>query len=220
METIHHINIAIHVLAGSIALMAGLAALIARKGAFWHIRFGRYFTKAVVIVIVTALFGVLVFKRNNFLLVITLLSAYNCYSGLRALKLRGQKPKYYDYLAPMLVMGAACYYLNYINSIGMYWDATVTFSTIGALFVMTVYDLSKVFLSINFLKRAVMYEHVYKMVSAFIALASAFSGTVFPQYKPYSQVLPSVFGFAYIFVIFIRLANQSTASKTLSYQQQ
>jgi hypothetical protein len=139
---------------------------------------------------------------------------------LRALKLRGQKPKYYDYLAPMLVMGAACYYLNYINSIGMYWDATVTFSTIGALFVMTVYDLSKVFLSINFLKRAVMYEHVYKMVSAFIALASAFSGTIFPQYKPYSQVLPSVFGFAYIFVIFIRLANQSTASKTLSYQQQ
>ena len=32
------------------------------------------------------------------------------------------------------------------------------------------------------------------MISAFTALLSAFSGTVFENYQPYSQFLPSVFG--------------------------
>ena len=32
------------------------------------------------------------------------------------------------------------------------------------------------------------------MVAAFTALLAAFVGTVFPQYHPYSQFLPSVFG--------------------------
>jgi hypothetical protein len=34
------------------------------------------------------------------------------------------------------------------------------------------------------------------MVSAFSGLLSAFSGTVFPQFQPYSQILPSVLGTA------------------------
>jgi hypothetical protein len=32
------------------------------------------------------------------------------------------------------------------------------------------------------------------MISAFSGLLSAFTGTVFPQYQPYSQFLPSVLG--------------------------
>jgi hypothetical protein len=38
------------------------------------------------------------------------------------------------------------------------------------------------------------YEHIYKMIGAFTALLSAFSGTVLYAYQPYSQILPSVFG--------------------------
>jgi len=38
------------------------------------------------------------------------------------------------------------------------------------------------------------YEHIYKMVAAFTALLAAAEGTLFPDYTPYSQFLPSVFG--------------------------
>ena len=38
------------------------------------------------------------------------------------------------------------------------------------------------------------YEHLWKLVSTYGALLSAFSGNVLGQYQPYSQFLPSVFG--------------------------
>jgi hypothetical protein len=211
METIHHLNIAVHVIAGSIALIAGLAAAMVAKGGRKHIRLGKYFMWMIVIVIVTALIGVFVFKRNNFLLVITLLSGYNCFSGIRAVKLRGQKPHTIDYLIPILIMASALYYLYYIMSMGLYWSPAITYATIGALFLVTIYDLFKWVLPVTVLQKAVMYEHAYKMVSAFSAITSAFSGTVFPQYKPYSQFLPSVIGFAYIIITFIRLGNRQIA---------
>lgn len=214
MEIVHHINIAIHVLAGTLALIAGFTSVIARKGGKQHIRFGWYFTRMVGVVIVTALIGVFVFKRNNFLLVITLLSFYDCFSGLRALKLNGGKPKTYDYIIPVIVMASALYYIYYISTIGMYWNPSVTYSTIGALFVITIYDLCKFLIPVPVLKKARMYEHTYKMVSALIAITSAFSGTVFPNYKPYSQLIPSLFGFAYIIATFIRLSRKPAPLRT------
>jgi hypothetical protein len=211
MEIIHRINILIHILSGTLALIVGFGAIFTVKGGKWHIRFGQYFKWTIAIVILTGLIGVFVFKRNNFLLVITLLSGYTCFSGIRAVKLKGKKPKKYDYAIALIVISSALYYLYYINSIGMYWAPAVTYSTIGALFIVTFYDLSKRLMSTNTLGKVFMYEHVYKMISAFIAITSAFTGTVFPDYKPYSQLVPSIFGFAYIIVIFIKLStNKST----------
>jgi hypothetical protein len=208
MEDLHHLNILFHVLAGSIALIAGLVALIVRKGSFSHVRFGRYFMRMIIVVIATGLIGVFVFKRNNFLLVITLLSAYNCFSGIRAIRLRGERPSTIDRVVPLIVMAAALYYLYYTRSIGLYWTPVIIYSTIGALFLVTGYDLCKIFFSQSLLQRSSGYEHVYKMVSSFSAITSAFTGTVFPQYQPYSQFLPSVIGLAYIIVTFIGLINK------------
>jgi hypothetical protein len=208
MEVFHHLNILFHVLAGSIALIAGLAALIVRKGSARHIRSGRYFMRMIIVVITTGLIGVFVFKRNNFLLVITLLSAYNCFSGIRVIRLRGQRPAAIDRIIPLIVIAAALYYLYYISSIGLYWNPVIIYSTIGALFLVTGYDLCKIFFSKSLLQKASGYEHVYKMVSAFSGITSAFTGTVFPQYQPYSQFLPSVIGLAYIIVTFIWFSNK------------
>ena len=208
MEDLHHLNILFHVLAGSIALIAGLVALIVRKGSVNHIRFGRYFMRMVIVVIATGLIGVFVFKRNNFLLVITLLSAYNCFSGIRAIRLRGERPATIDRVVPLIVIAAALYYLYYISSTGLYWTPVIIYSTIGALFLVTGYDLYKIFFSQGLLQKSSWYEHVYKMVSAFSGITSAFTGTVFPQYQPYSQFLPSVIGLAYIIVTFIVLINK------------
>lgn len=208
METLHIINIATHVVAGSTALLTGLVALSVKKGGKNHLLFGRVFTWMMGVVILTGLMGVFAFKRNTFLLVLTLLSGYNCFSGIRAVKLGGQKPGSIDYWAPVTVMAAAVYYLYYIHSIGLYWSPVVIYSTIGALFLVTIYDLFKALMPAKLLKKTVIYEHIYKMVSALSGLASAFTGTVFPDHKPYSQFLPSVLGLMCIIVIFIRVGNK------------
>jgi hypothetical protein len=194
----HLTNIVIHVMAGTIALIAGLIAMFVKKGGKIHIASGRYFMWAMIIVIITGLFGVLVFKRNTFLLVITLLAGYNCFSGIRVFKQR----RSIDYIVPLVVMASVCF----IRS--MYWSAVIIYSTIGALLLVTTWDLLKWSMPALFLKRAVMYEHVYKMVSALSALASAFIGTTLPQYKPYSQFLPSMVGLTSIIVIFIMMSNK------------
>lgn len=208
MEPLHHLNIIVHVIAGSLGLIAGMAAIIAGKTSTWHRRLGRVFMWLIVIIIITGIAGVLVFKRNTFLLVLTLLSGYNCFSGIRAIKLQGKRPRILDIIVPLVVMSSAIYYLWYTRSIGLYWAPVIIYSTIGALFLLTLYDLCKTILPLPFLQKAVLYEHAYKMMGAFSGITSAFSGTVFPQYKPYSQFLPSVLGFAFIIVTFIWLSRK------------
>jgi len=204
----HSINIFIHVFAGTLALLAGIVALTAAKGEKTHIRSGRLFAGLVAIVIATGLVGVFVYGRSNFLLVITLLSAYNCFSGIRVIRQKGRPPGPLDNGIAAAVITVALYYLYTSRSAGHYWAPGVTWSTIGALALVTSWDLGRNGFPAAFLKKAVPYEHVYKMVSAFSGLCSAFAGTVFPRYQPYSQLLPSAAALAYIIVIFIRLSNQ------------
>ncbi|SHN10528.1 hypothetical protein SAMN05216311_105179 [Chitinophaga sp. CF418] len=205
---IHHINIAIHVSTGILALLSGLAAAIFNKQVKKHRWLGRYFMWMMIFVIITGLAGVFVFKRNTFLLVITMLSGYNCFSGIRTIRLQGQKPAFVDYLAPVMVMAAAVYYLYYVYAMGLYWAPVIIYATIGSLFMVTIYDLCRGMMPDNTRKKAMPYEHVYKMLSALSALASAFTGTVLPQFKPYSQFLPSMAGLTCIIIIFIRLGNR------------
>jgi hypothetical protein len=73
---LHSVNIVIHISAGTLALLFGLTALLTNKGLQKHKKAGKVFLMFLVIVVVTGLMGVFIFKRNTFLLVITVLSAY------------------------------------------------------------------------------------------------------------------------------------------------
>jgi hypothetical protein len=59
---------------------------------------------------------------------------------------------------------------------------------------VVMYDLLRYFIPKAAYANVWLSEHIWKMISAFTALLSAFCGTVFPQYQPYSQFMPSVFG--------------------------
>lgn len=83
----HFINILIHIIAGSMALLVGTLALFVYKGGKIHMRSGRVFLGCLAIVIITGLLGVFVFHRNAFLLVITVLSGYLGFSGLSCLEI-------------------------------------------------------------------------------------------------------------------------------------
>ena len=67
------------------------------------------------------------------------------------------------------------------------------YSALGTLLAVTAYDLSRLGWRARWRRSpAWRYEHIWKMVSAYAALLSAFTGTVLAQYQPYSQFLPSV----------------------------
>ena len=190
----HSTNIAVHVTAGTIALLLGVVALGSPKGKKTHIKAGRLFLLSLLIVISSGLVGVFVFGRNTFLLVITLLSAYQGFSGYRILQTKSNKPESVDILMALVTLLSAFYFLYYFKKIGMIWSPVITYSTVGWLIAIIVYDFLRYLIPASTYKRTWLYEHIVKMIAAFSAITSAFTGTVFPDYQPYSQFLPSVFG--------------------------
>ena len=191
---LHNSNILIHVISGSIALLLGVLALTTKKGGKWHKKIGNYFLILMTIVVLTGLIGVFIFKRNTFLLIITVLSAYYGFSGYRILKTKTNKPKWIDVSVATASLISVSYFLYYFKSIGMYWSPVIIYSTVGALLLIITYDFVRYLIPKKTYRNMWLYEHIFKMIGAFTALLSAFSGTVFENYQPYSQFLPSVFG--------------------------
>ncbi|MFK7811950.1 MAG: hypothetical protein AB8B59_05615 [Maribacter sp.] len=215
----HQINIIIHVISGSLALVIGIIAMATRKGGRAHKKSGLVFLFLVTLVITTGLIGVFIFNVNTFLLVITLLSGYEAYSGYRVLKLKSNTPKSQDILVALLALASGVYFLYYFKSIRMYWAPGIIYSTVGALFLLIAYDFLRYLIPKNRYKKLWLYEHIYKMVAAFTALFAAFVGTVLPQYHPYSQFLPSIFGtlLAIGFIVYFYRKNrrkENEVSKT------
>jgi len=208
LSVIHKINIAVHVAAGSSALIVGLTALIVKKGKKLHRLTGRLFLILMTVVILTGLIGVFVYGRNTFLLVITVLSGYQAFSGYRAIKAKSNVPGFTDIFICLVALAAVLYFLYYFKSIGMIWSPVIIYSTVGWLFLMIAYDLGRYFIPTRIYGNLWLYEHILKMVSAFTGLVSAFSGTVFPQYQPYSQFIPSILGTLTAICFIIAFANR------------
>lgn len=194
MQTLHTANIVIHVLFGTFSLIVGLVTLVYQNRLRQHVRYGRIFLYLLTVVVATAFVGILFFRSDPFLLVLTLLSGYVGYSGYRAVRLKEQKTTTVDMLVTFgLLLGGSLYVKSLQLSEG-HWSPTVVYSTFSALIAVAAYDVIKHFWLYKRLKTWWLYEHIYKMMSAYSALASAFSGSVLADYKPYSQILPSALG--------------------------
>jgi uncharacterized membrane protein len=198
----HSANIIIHVICGTLALLTGFLLLLKRKGTLFHRKAGLLFIFFMILIVVTGIIGVIVFQRNLFLLVITVLAGYNTYSGFRIVKMKSN----IFYLKDLLVMTAAVlitlFFLYYLKSIGFYWDPVVIYSTVGYLFLVIFYDGCRYLIPKSRYGNLWMYEHSCKMISALSGLLSAFIGTILPNYKPYSQILPSLL-MTFVMVFFI-----------------
>ncbi len=196
MDIAHNSNILLHIVTGTVALLLGIIALLSTKGGKIHNKSGNYFLKLIAIVIVTGMIGVFIFKRNTFLLVITVLSGYVSFSGYRVLRAKTNTPKRIDIIVAILSLLVLTYFLYYFKSIGMIWSPIIIYSTVGALLLVISYDFIRYLIPKEIYKKhhIWLYEHIYKMTSAFSALLSAFTGTVLDEYQPHSQYIPSVIG--------------------------
>ncbi len=216
---LHNANIFLHVSCGTIALLLGFVAIFSRKGGRTHIKSGQIFLALLVVVITTALVGVFIFGRNTFLLVITLLAAYQGFSGYRILQTRVNTLHWADIGAGILTLTSAAYFLYFLRQIGMIWSPAVIYSTLGWLFGVVVYDVARYSIPAELYKHRKIWllEHIVKMMSAFGAIASAFAGTVLPNFQPYSQLLPSLvvtLGMMYFLVVWLRKTSPlDTASR-------
>ena len=92
MQTLHHLNILMHVVFGTLALLVGRGPLLSAKGGTRHTRFDRWFLGLAAGTLATAVLGLVVFRFRPFLTVIVLLSMYQAYAGYRVLhnRRRGQ----------------------------------------------------------------------------------------------------------------------------------
>jgi uncharacterized membrane protein len=194
ISLLHKSNLILHISAGCFALLIGISILFLKKGGRVHRRSGRTFLFLLFFVTLTGLIGVFVFKRNGFLLVITTLSGYMGFSGFRAIRNRSNHPKIIDITAALLALASVVFFLWYFHSIGMMWSPVIIYSTVGYLVLAVCYDLGRYLIKEGVYQKLWLHEHIVKLVSAFSGLLSAFTGTVLPQYQPYSQFLPSILG--------------------------
>lgn len=194
MNTLHQLNIALHIIFGTLALLVGLGPLVTTKGGAAHRRFGRWFLGLTVVVLASAVLGLTVFSFRPFLTVIVLLSVYQAYTGYRVLHIRVTGPTLLDGIFSGVFFASAGAFLLLLPHIRLVWSPVVMYSTLGVLLTVTLYDLSRFRWRQQWLRGAWRYEHIWKMIGTYTALLSAFTGTVLAGYQPYSQFLPSILG--------------------------
>jgi len=207
----HIVNILLHILGGSAALLAGMLALLSRKGSRLHIRAGRVFIYAYVLIVITAILGIVVFEFRSFLAVATIASAYDVFAGYRALRLRGRRPQAADILASILAMIAPGIFLFAMHVLHKPWSPALTWSVLGGILALSAYDLARLWLPLRWLQRAWLHEHLYKMLAAYIAITATAGATIFPHFQPWSALIPVILGEAATigFLIFTPLRQPS-----------
>src|SRR5580704_15959608 len=150
----HIANILLHILGGTVALAAGMLALVSRKGGRLHIRSGRAFMYAYVLIVITAILGIVIFEFRSFLAVATIASAYDVFAGYRALRLRGHRPQSQDIVASLLAFSAPGIFIYAVHILHKPWSPALTWSVLGGILALSAYDLARLWLPLRFLQRA------------------------------------------------------------------
>ncbi|MBL7964388.1 MAG: DUF2306 domain-containing protein [Flavobacteriales bacterium] len=172
----------LHLLAGSLALVAAPLALVVRKGGRWHRRWGRVFVYAMVVVCISAIWMAW-HKANYLMILVAVFSLHLCGSGWRALYLKrlhkGQLATWVDWAlhgtaglfnAGLLIWGVSGLLLKHDTS--PFYIIFTVFGGIGSWMVVRQAG--------RFMKRAVdrdqwFFDHITGMLAGYIATVSAFS---------------------------------------------
>jgi len=76
------------------------------------------------------------------------------------------------------------------------WAPVLTWSILSGLIAFSSYDLLRNLLPSAWLRKVWVQEHLVKMISAYVAITSAFAATVFPRFMPWSAIFPSAVGYS------------------------
>ena len=178
MEIVFKILLVIHIIAGSIGLLAGTINIIRPKGDKPHRLVGKYFFYGMIINAVAG-FIISVLHPNVFLLMIAVFSFYMTATGQRFLSLRridkGQEPKRLDWMLTLLMILFAIGFILY----GFYLLANdryfgIVLLVFGAIsLLMAKKDIAIYNGKIAF-RNYWLLLHIQRMTGAYIAAFTAF----------------------------------------------
>jgi len=193
--SLHQANIAVHIGAGIIGLLVGILPYASQKGGKLHRQSGTIFLFLMWIVVLTALNGVFFFRSQSFLTVVSFQSFYYIFSGYRVTKVRDEGYKPIDLAVQLLVLGVVGWFCANLSSLGYLWNKGIVLYMLAYLGGMAGFDLLR-YLFPNWInmQKFWLYEHIYKLTSAWAALGSAGAGTVLVAFEPWNQIIPAVIG--------------------------
>lgn len=194
MNTAQDINILIHIIFGTLGIVIGVIPYITKKGGEKHRLYGKVFIGIMCIVIITAINGVIFFRDRPLLTIITLLSSYTTYSGLRVIKTKSNGFSKIDFMVMLLVLSLAIFYILKLQNGNVIWPKPLVYGFSSYILMITTFDIIRFLIPrlITYSKFWV-YEHTYKMTGSFTALISAGAATVFAGHEPYNQIIPGIF---------------------------
>jgi uncharacterized membrane protein len=210
MTTLHLLNIGVHILAGSAAIVLGLYLLGKPKDAILHRKRGRVFVLLTAVVCLSAAIGNAVFRFMPLFAVLTVLVSYQLLSGWHVIYTRTKGP---DALDAGLLLGAALLSAVLVRRLfldgamaGASASASVLYSTLAALALLLAYDAARWLFPRRWHATLWRYEHIYKILGCLFGMLSAAVGNTVRVGQPWPQLAPSVIGL--IAVVWCMLRTQ------------
>ncbi|MBO9710280.1 MAG: hypothetical protein J7521_18915 [Caulobacter sp.] len=219
MEKLFSPALALHLGCGFMAMTVGLVPIFSRKGSRLHRLSGRVFVSLMSAMLVAA-WVMTVLRFSTYFAALSATATITLFSGLRVLGRkrpdlidRRQRAKLADWLAAAIVMAIGAWVLVLLAAGRSTSPPGATIALAWAALFYGGWDLWRFTRPLDwpFSPRLWTYEHLVKMLSAYGALVSAFSGnflTFLP--KPWSQLWPTLL-FQPLAVIWIVLLAQRHA---------
>lgn len=206
----HLINLVLHIGIGAVGMLIGLVILVRTKGTQAHRQLGRAFAIAALLVSLTAAVGLAAFRFLPLFAVLTVLTSYQLLSGWRAARLKERGPQALDALLTVVAIAAIWLLWPSLQSAANNANMRplVVMSTLAALALILAYDALRWLFPRGWHAQLWRYEHIYKLISAFAALVSAFAGNVLRAGQPWSQIAPSFIGTLLIVYFFVQNARR------------
>jgi uncharacterized membrane protein len=191
MDLIAKALLALHIAAGTAALVCGAAPIFAPKRQGFHTRWGRRFVTCMVTVLGSAI-GLTVLALNPYFAALTTLATLGCFSGVRVLKRkrpdlrREDRARPLDWAVTLAAISVAALLGLLVATGDMRGNPTVVYALVGGAFVYGGWDLLRFAVPTGwpFFPRLWFYEHLVKMLGSYSAVVGAFSGSVAFRFLP------------------------------------
>ncbi len=178
MEQLMPASLILHITTGFIALVAGLVAILARKGMKIHRTAGKIYFWAMLAVAATAMFMSLM-KDLDFFLMLSMFAFYSAYAGFRVIRNKTRRASPADWLMTAGALATCVFMLT---------SGNVILIVFGVIFAFLAVSDGRDFLKkeANSLKsKRWLLVHITRMMSAYIATVTAFVvvnlGDIVPQ---------------------------------------
>ena len=179
--SLHTINIIVHITAGCVAMLLGFVQLARRKGDTTHKRLGRVTVTIAATSIAAAMLGALVFRGKTDLIGVSVLTAYQLWSGVRSLHLKHNGRCLLDLMpALVLVAGGIAVYQLWRHGGVFTWGPARVYGVVGSLMFYSSYDLLRIVFPQQWRTGLNPAEHAFKLTSIIGALVSVAAAVLLP----------------------------------------